>query len=125
MTNIAPASAKGNAMSTPAQVGIIGCGNISDRYFKWCARFVDIEIVACADLLPERAGTKAAQYGVRALSIDALLNDPDISIVLNLTIPQAHAEVDLAALEAGKHVHSEKPLALSVADGAAHPRCGQ
>ena len=117
MTNIVPASAKGNAMSTPAQVGIIGCGNISDRYFKWCARFVDIEIVACADLLPERAGAKAAQYGVRALSIDALLNDPDISIVLNLTIPQAHAEVDLAALEAGKHVHSEKPLALSVADG--------
>ena len=117
MTNIAPASAKGNAMSTPAQVGIIGCGNISDRYFKWCARFVDIEIVACADLLPERAGAKAAQYGVRALSIDALLNDPDISIVLNLTIPQAHAEVDLAALEAGKHVHSEKPLALGVADG--------
>ncbi len=117
MTNIAPASAKGDAMSTPAQVGIIGCGNISDRYFNWCARFVDIEIVACADLVPERAGAKAAQYGVRALSIDALLNDPDISIVLNLTIPQAHAEVDLAALEAGKHVHSEKPLALSVADG--------
>ena len=117
MTENESASAKGIAMPTPAQVGIIGCGNISDRYFKWCARFVDIEIVACADLLPERAGAKAAQYGVRALSIDALLKDPDISIVLNLTIPQAHAEVDLAALEAGKHVHSEKPLALSVADG--------
>ena len=50
---------------------------------------------------------------MRALGVNALLNDPDISIVLNLTIPQAHAEVDLAALAAGKHVYSEKPLALS------------
>ena len=113
MTNITPASAKGNAMSTPAQVGIIGCGNICDQYFKSCAGFADIEIVACADLMSERAEAKATQYGVRALSVNALLNDPDISIVLNLTIPQAHAEVDLAALAAGKHVHSEKPLTLN------------
>ena len=117
MTNITPASAKGNAMSTPAQVGIIGCGNICDQYFKSCAGFADIEIVACADLMSERAEAKAAQYGVRALSVDELLNDPDISIVINLTIPQAHAEVDLAVLAAGKHVHSEKPLALSADDG--------
>ena len=117
MTNITPASAKGNAMSTPAQVGIIGCGNICDQYFKSCAGFADIEIVACADLMSERAEAKATQYGVRALSVNALLNDPDISIVLNLTIPQAHAEVDLAALAAGKHVYSEKPLALSADDG--------
>ncbi len=117
MTNIAPASAKGDAMSTPAQVGIIGCGNICDQYFKSCASFRDIEIVACADLLLERAEAKAAQYGVRALGVDELLSDPDISIVLNLTIPQAHAEVDLAALAAGKHVHSEKPLTLNASDG--------
>ena len=104
-------------MPTPAQVGIIGCGNICDQYFKSCAGFADIEIVACADLMSERAEAKAAQYGVRALSVDELLSDPDISIVLNLTIPQAHAEVDLAALAAGKHVYSEKPLALSADDG--------
>lgn len=108
---------KGNAMSSPAKVGIIGCGNICDQYFKWCATFADIEIVACADLMPERAAAKAMQYGVRALGVDELLRDPDISIVINLTIPQAHAEVDIAALEAGKHVHSEKPFALNVADG--------
>ena len=54
---------------------------------------------------------------MRALSVDALLRDPDITIVLNLTIPQAHAEVDLAVLTAGKHVYSEKPLALSLEDG--------
>ena len=104
-------------MPDPARVGLIGCGNISDRYFKFCRAFADVEIVACADLLPERARTKAAQYGVRALQVEELLGDPDIDIVLNLTIPQAHAEVDLAALEAGKHVYSEKPLALELANG--------
>lgn len=104
-------------MPAPAMVGLIGCGNISDRYFKYCPTFVDVEIVACADLLPERAREKAAQHGVRALAVHELLNDPDVDIVLNLTIPQAHAEVDLAALEAGKHVYSEKPLALDLADG--------
>ena len=117
MTEKDSASAKGSAMPTPAQVGIIGCGNICDQYFKSCASFRDIEIVACADLLLERAEAKAAQYGVRALGVDELLSDPDISIVLNLTIPQAHAEVDLAALAAGKHVHSEKPLTLNASDG--------
>ncbi len=106
-----------NFATSPAKVGIVGCGNICDKYFRTCATFADIEIVACADLLLERARAKAAQYGVRALSVAQLLEDPEIDIVLNLTIPQAHAEVDLAALEAGKHVHSEKPLALDVADG--------
>ncbi|MDE0610193.1 MAG: Gfo/Idh/MocA family oxidoreductase [Anaerolineaceae bacterium] len=101
----------------PARVGLVGCGNISDRYFRFCRTFVDVEIVACADLLPERARAKAAQYGVRAPAVDELLDDPDIDIVLNLTIPEAHAEVDLAALEAGKHVYSEKPLALDLTDG--------
>ena len=106
-----------NATPAPAKVGVIGCGNISDRYLEHCRAFVDVEIVACADLLPQRAREKAAQYGVRAMSVDELLNDPQISIVLNLTIPRAHAEVDLAALKAGKHVYSEKPLALDLADG--------
>lgn len=114
-------------MPSPARVGLIGCGNICDRYFRFCATFADIEIVACADLLAERARAKAAQYNVRSMSVAELLDDPEISIVLNLTIPQAHAEVDLAALEAGKHVYGEKPLALDLADGrrvleAAHRR---
>ena len=108
---------KAKAMPSPARVGLIGCGNICDRYFKYCATFADIEIVACADLLAERARAKAAQHNVRAMGVDELLDDPEISIILNLTIPQAHAEVDLAALEAGKHVYGEKPLALDLADG--------
>jgi predicted dehydrogenase len=65
----------------------------------------------------ERAQAKAQQYGVRALSVDELLADPAIQIVINLTIPQAHTDVDLAAIAAGKHVHSEKPLALNREDG--------
>lgn len=104
-------------MSEKVKVGIIGCGNISDRYFQWCATFDILDVVACADLVPERARAKAETYNVRAYTVDELLADPDIQIVINLTIPQAHTEVDLAAINAGKHVHSEKPLALTRADG--------
>ncbi len=104
-------------MTSKVKVGIIGCGNICDQYFKWCASFEILDVVACADLFMDRAQAKAEQYGVQAMRVDDLLADPDIEIVINLTIPQAHAEVDLAAIAAGKHVHSEKPLALSRADG--------
>ena len=104
-------------MPEKIKAGIIGCGNISDAYFQWSAPFEVFDIVACADLLPERAQAKAEQHGVKALTVDQLLADPEIKIVINLTIPQAHAEIDLAAIAAGKHVHSEKPFALSREDG--------
>ncbi len=94
------------------KVGIIGCGNISDQYFKGCAQFEILELAACADIKPEVAQQKGAQYGVPAVSVDQLLADPDIQIVLNLTIPQVHVEVDLAAIAAGKHPYAEKPFAL-------------
>lgn len=104
-------------MTAKINVGIIGCGNISDRYFQWCAKFDILNVAACADLFMNRAQAKAAQYNVRALTVEQLLADPDIQIVVNLTIPQAHSEVDLAAIAAGKSVYGEKPLALNRADG--------
>lgn len=100
------------------KVGIIGCGNISGIYFKAGKTFNNIEIAACADMDLERAKAKAAEHGVpKACSVTELLADPEIELVLNLTIPGAHAAVSLATLEAGKHVHEEKPLAVTREDG--------
>ncbi|MEO7414058.1 MAG: Gfo/Idh/MocA family oxidoreductase [Opitutaceae bacterium] len=105
-------------MSSKLGIGIIGCGKISDAYFAGLRPYPFLEIVACADLLFERAERKAAQHGVRALSIADLLAEPDIAIVINLTVPQAHAAVNESILRAGKHAYCEKPFALNVADGA-------
>jgi predicted dehydrogenase len=100
------------------KIGVVGCGNISGIYLEAGRVFDILEIVACADLLPERASAKAAEYHIpKACSVEELLADPEIEIVVNLTIPRAHAEVALAALQAGKSVHNEKPLAVSREDG--------
>ena len=102
----------------PVKVGIIGCGNISDIYCQAGRTFEAIDVVACADLLPERAEAKALEHGIaKALTPEALLADPEVEIVVNLTIPIAHGTVALAALEAGKHVYNEKPLAVTREDG--------
>jgi predicted dehydrogenase len=103
----------------PVSLGIIGCGNISDAYFSGAARSELIRIKACADLRPEAAQAKAAQHGVQALSIEALLGDPEIEIVINLTVPVAHAPVGQQVLAAGKHVYLEKPLAADLRDAQA------
>ncbi|MDA3962757.1 MAG: Gfo/Idh/MocA family oxidoreductase [Planctomycetota bacterium] len=96
------------------KVGIIGTGKISDAYQTGCTHYHGIELVRCADLDLDRAKAKAEEWGVNKHgSVDDLLNDDEVDLVVNLTIPQAHAEVDRLALEAGKHVHSEKPLALN------------
>lgn len=100
------------------KVGIIGCGNISDAYLKNCVKYDQLEVVALADLNLELAQSKANTYGIeKVLTTEQLLADPEIEVVLNLTIPQAHASISLAALEAGKHVYSEKPLAVTLEDG--------
>ncbi len=104
-------------MASKVQVGIIGCGNIFNAYVKGCRAFPILDLVACADIEPARAQAKAAEHGLRALSVETLLADPDIRIVVNLTVPAAHAEVSLAAIVAGKNVHSEKPLATTRTDG--------
>ena len=101
-----------------AKVGIIGCGNICGIYFKSGTTFDILDIVGCADLIGERAKAKAEEFGCKAYaSTDELLADPDIEIVMNLTIPIAHAEVAFKAIEAGKSVHNEKPLAITREDG--------
>ena len=101
------------------KIGIIGCGNISKIYCESPAKFSNIEIVACADLDLERARAKAAEHGIaKALSVDDLLADSDVQIVVNLTIPAVHAAVSRRVLEAGKHVYSEKPLATNREDAA-------
>ncbi|MFD0711410.1 Gfo/Idh/MocA family protein [Paenibacillus sp. GCM10027626] len=101
------------------KTGIIGCGNISSIYLENTTRMFDsLEVCAVADLDMERARAKAAEYGVpRACTAEELLADPDIELVINLTVPQVHAKVCLSALEAGKHVYVEKPLAVSMEDG--------
>lgn len=95
----------------PKSVGIIGAGYISATYLK--SAFPQFEIVACADAIPENADARANEFGIKAMKVDELLRDPSIDLVLNLTIPQSHVVVSRAALNAGKHVYSEKPLALS------------
>ena len=105
-------------METKVKVGVIGCGNISSAYFKGCKPYELLDVVACADLMLERAEAKAEEFGIeKACSVEELLGDPEIQIVVNLTIPKVHAEVNLRAIEAGKHVHCEKPFAIERADG--------
>ena len=99
---------------SPIKIGVIGCGNISDVYLRNARRFDILEIVVCADLLHERAETKAREYDIpKACTTSELLDDPEIELVLNITTPQAHAEVAAAAIEAGKSVYNEKPLTIN------------
>ena len=93
---------------TAVGVGVIGAGVISDAYIKSMQSFPDLKVVAIGDLRPEAAKEKAEQYGIETHGgPDAVLNNPDVEIVVNLTIPVAHVEVALAAVAAGKHVWSE------------------
>jgi predicted dehydrogenase len=99
------------------KIGIIGCGNISDAYFNGGKQNHDVEVKACADLNMETAQLKAEEHGCLAQSVDGLLADDEIELIINLTIPRAHAEVGLKAVEAGKHTYSEKPFALNMEEG--------
>lgn len=101
----------------PVTVGLIGCGNISAAYLRAAAQFPELDIACCADMNADQAQRRASEFGLRATSVEALLADPGIEVVLNLTTPQAHVPVALAAIRHGKHVHTEKPLATSTAEG--------
>ncbi len=97
----------------PLSVGVMGCGNVSDTYFRNAVHFADsFRIIACADVNPAAANERADRWNVQACLPEQLFA-ADIDVVLNLTVPTAHAEVSAAALSAGKHVYSEKPLAVS------------
>lgn len=99
-------------------VGIIGAGVISKEYLDNLTSFPDIKVVAIGDLFEEAAAARAAEYGVPVHGgVDAVLGNPDVEIVINLTIPAAHVEVATRAVNAGKHVWSEKPFSLDRESG--------
>lgn len=100
-------------MGGTLNIGIIGVGTISAQYFAEFPRLPGLRLIAVADVNEARAAEVAAEHGVDALSVDALLADPRIDAVLNLTIPAAHVEIATRALLAGKHVYGEKPLGLN------------
>ncbi len=93
------------------KVGVVGCGNISPVYLRVAQRFPEIEVVAVADTILERAAARAAEFSIPyVFSVEELLSHPQVEIVLNLTPPKAHASINRAALQAGKHVYTEKPF---------------
>src|SRR4051812_37694398 len=103
---------------SPVRIGVIGCGTISGAYLGMAKNFPVVEIAACADLDVARAKAKAKEFRVpRAGSVEDVINDPAIDLILNLTVPKAHAPIALAALRAGKHTYCEKPLGVSREEG--------
>jgi predicted dehydrogenase len=100
-----------------ARVGVVGCGIIAKVYVEGSTAFDSFEVVACSDLDAESADAFADVHGLQASSVDDLIADPSIDVVLNLTPPAAHAEVIRAALDAGKHVYTEKPVTTTLVEG--------
>jgi len=99
------------------KVGVVGCGMISDRYVQGMKAFDILDVAVFCDLDKSRAEKSAAAHGGRACSLDEMLRDDNIQIVLNLTTPKAHAPIALQAIAAGKHVYNEKPLGITRAEG--------
>jgi len=97
-------------------IGVVGCGNISAAYLTAANIFPVLDIIALSDANPEAAKARAEEFGLKARSVEETLADPTVEIVLNLTVPKAHVEVGLAAIASGKHVYSEKPLGVNVAE---------
>jgi predicted dehydrogenase len=104
--------------SGPVGVAVIGAGVISSHYLRHLSDFPDTRVLGVADLDTGRAAAAAREYGVPVSGdVDTILALPEVEIVVNLTIPAAHASVARAALRAGKHVYGEKPLTLDLAEG--------
>ena len=97
-------------------IGLIGCGNIAETYFKSQDYFNNINFIACADINKVSADECAKKNNISSMSVEDLLNHEEVDVILNLTIPQAHFEVSEKALKAGKHVYSEKPMAIKLSD---------
>jgi predicted dehydrogenase len=94
-------------------IGIIGCGVISPAYIKASQLFPNLEVRGIADMRSDVAEKRGAEFGIPAMRIDQMLKRDDVEIVVNLTVPLAHTDVDIAVLRAGKHVYSEKPLGVN------------
>jgi len=104
-------------MNKVFNVGLIGCGHISETYFRAQEFFNNIKIVNCADINSKSANNCAKKYNIQAVTVDEILQDKEIEIILNLTIPRAHFDISQRALLAGKHCYSEKPLCINFEDG--------
>ena len=104
-------------MNKVFKVGLIGCGHISETYFRAEKYFNNIKIVKCADINHRNALKCAKNYKIKALSVRELLKDQEVEIILNLTIPKAHYQIAKQSLLNGKHVYSEKPMAINFKDG--------
>ena len=98
------------------KVGIIGCGNISETYFNSQNLFNNFEIISCADINEEVAKKSALIFNVQYQTIEDILSNKEIDLIINLTVPSAHKEIIINSLKAGKHCFSEKPLAISIAE---------
>jgi predicted dehydrogenase len=98
------------------RVGIIGAGNISGIYCENLTKFPSIDLIAISDVDEPKAAAQAEKYGIRSMSVDNLLASTDVDLILNITIPKAHGDVAIQALNAGKHVYNEKPLAINRED---------
>lgn len=104
----------------PVGVGLVGAGNISTQYLTNLATYPDVRVVALGDLDESRAASQAEAFGVPfAGGVDAVLDHPDVEVVVNLTVPAAHVQISTRAVRAGKHVWSEKPLGLDRASARA------
>ena len=98
------------------KLGIVGCGYISGAYLTGGARSRLVSVKSVTDIDMQHAVAKATAFGAAAVSLEEMLNDPEIQIIVNLTPPQAHAEIGRRAIAAGKHVYSEKPFAVTLAE---------
>lgn len=113
-------------MSEPVGIGVIGAGVISETYLSNLGSFPDVRVIAVGDVQADRARSQAERHGVPVWGdADAVLGNPDVEIVVNLTIPAAHVDVSTAAVAVGKHVWSEKPLGMDRAGSAALLRLAQ
>jgi predicted dehydrogenase len=102
---------------TPLGIGMVGTGNIAGGYARDIPTHPEIQLIAATDLDHARAAAFAEEYGIKAYgSLEELLADDQIDIILNLTVHHAHFDVTKQALEAGRHVYSEKPLALTASE---------
>ena len=98
-------------------IGLIGCGNIAETYFRSQEYFNNIKFISCADIYEEASKKCALENNIKAQSVEELLSDPLVDVVLNLTIPQAHFEITKKTLLANKHSYCEKPLSISFDEG--------
>ena len=104
-------------MNKVFKIGLIGCGHIAETYFRAEKYFNNIKIIKCADINEKASKRCALNFGIKSVTVNELLKDNEIEIILNLTIPKAHYQISKKALINGKHIYSEKPLAINLNDG--------